>query len=162
MAEPKQTGPDIEPNTLYVGQGVCLRGDVTVPGTVVVDGTIEGNITARTVWLSETGVIKGRLVATEAEIYGSASQTVEVRQLLDVHSTGRVTGDISYGELQLEKGAVLTGTLKVLSGAMEPALEPVLKKAERPKVVHRNEPARTAAEPGVHLKLPPADYRAAG
>jgi hypothetical protein len=33
----KQT---IDPNALYIGQGICVAGDVSVPGIIVGDGTV--------------------------------------------------------------------------------------------------------------------------
>jgi cytoskeletal protein CcmA (bactofilin family) len=156
-----------EPNTLYVGQGVCVKGDISVPGIVVVDGTVEGTVDARAIWVSPSGVIKGTIVATEAEIRGTVSETIEIKQLLIVHATGRVLGDVRYGELQLEKGAVISGTLSCVSDEKETAVESVLGKSERPKVVHRIEPSRPVNGAAVgngaalHGKLPPADYRVA-
>lgn len=157
-----------EPNALYVGQGVTIKGDIAVPGIVVVDGTLEGNVCARAVWVSPSGVIKGSIAATEAEIHGTISETIEVKQLLTVHPTGRVSGDVHYGELQLEKGGVIAGTLCCVSDQKE-TVEPVLGKVERPKVIHRIEQLRPlngagnglANGAGLHGMLPPADYRAA-
>jgi cytoskeletal protein CcmA (bactofilin family) len=155
-----------EPNALYVGQGVSVKGDISVPGIIVVDGTVEGNICGRAVWVSPTGIIKGSIIATEAEIHGTISETIEVKQLLTVHPTGRVLGDVHYGELQLEKGGVISGTLCCVSDQKE-TVEPVLGKAERPKVIHRIEAVRPlngnghANGAGLHGMLPPADYRAA-
>jgi cytoskeletal protein CcmA (bactofilin family) len=169
MAEQSQVSgiPTIEPNTLYVGQGVCIKGDVMVPGILVVDGLIEGNVTGRAVWISESGSIKGKVVATEAEIYGTVSETIEVKQLMVVRSTGRVLGDIHYGELQLEKGAVLSGTLSCVSDEQAPVVESVLTASGRPKIVRRVEAAPRPALNGSGAGtapagiLPPADYRAA-
>lgn len=159
------TIPAIEPNTLYIGQGVCVKGEVSVPGIVVIDGVVEGNVNARAVWVSESGSIKGTINATEAEIHGTVSECVQVKQLLAIHATGRVLGDIRYGELQLERGAVLTGTLSCVTDEQAPIVESVLGKAERPRIVHRAESSRTlngaangAAMNGV---LPAADFRAA-
>src|ERR1044071_1241507 len=106
-----QSFPIVEPDTLYVGKGVCVKGDLSVPGVVVVDGEVEGSVSARAVWVSPTGSIKGTIVAAEAEIHAAISELVEIKQLLVIHATGRVTGDVRYGELQLEKGAVISGTL---------------------------------------------------
>jgi cytoskeletal protein CcmA (bactofilin family) len=157
-----------EPNALYVGQGVSVKGDISVPGIIVVDGTVEGNVCGRAVWVSPTGVIKGSIIATEAEIHGTISETIEVKQLLTVHPTGRVLGDVHYGELQLEKGGVISGTLSCVSNQKE-MVETVLGKDERPKVIHRIEAVRSANGAGnghvngagLHGMLPPADYRAA-
>jgi cytoskeletal protein CcmA (bactofilin family) len=170
MAEhSQQTHPAIEPNALHVGLGVSVKGDLSVPGIVVVDGLIEGHVAARAVWVSPSGVIKGTIVATEAEILGEVSEAIEVKQLLVVRATGRVLGDVRYGELQLEKGAVITGTLACVSDRKEAAVEPLLGKAERPKVLHRLEPSRPlngsangkTNGAGLHVGLPEADYRAA-
>ena len=129
------------------------------------DGSVEGHVSARAIWVSPSGSIKGTIIATEAEIHGTISETIEVKQLLIVHATGRVLGDVRYGELQLEKGAVISGTLSCVSDEKAPVLESVLGKSERPKVVHRLEPraAQGAGNglAGQHAVLPPADYRVA-
>jgi len=169
MAEPSQNNgiPTIEPNTLYVGQGVCIKGDVLVPGILVVDGLIEGNVSGRAVWVSESGSIKGKVVATEAEIHGTVSETIEVKQLMIVHGTGRVLGDIRYGELQLEKGAVLSGTLSCVSDEQAPVVESVLTASGRPRIVRRVDAAPrptlngSGTGTGPTSILPPTDYRAA-
>jgi cytoskeletal protein CcmA (bactofilin family) len=162
MADQNQaTIPAIEPNTLYIGLGVCVKGEVTVPGIVVVDGVVEGNVNARAVWVSESGSIKGTIVATESEIHGTVSESVQVKQLLSVHSTGRVLGDIRYGELQLEKGAVLSGTLSCVTDEQAPVVESVLGKVERPRVVHRAEGNRPLNGAVMNGMLPPPDFRAA-
>jgi len=164
-----QSFPIVEPDTLYVGEGVCVKGDLSVPGVIVVDGQVEGNVTARAVWVSPTGSIKGTIAATEAEIHGTISENIAVKQLLVVRPTGRVTGDVRYGELQLEKGAVISGTLACMSAQEEAAVEPMLGKFDRPKVLHRIEPSKPlngsgnglTNGSGLHTGLPPADYRVA-
>ncbi len=102
--------PDQE-NVAYIGEGVTIKGEISVPDLIVIDGTIEGNVTARVVCVGQTGVIRGNISATEADISGSVSDHVEARQLLLVRSTGRVEGRVMYGEIELEKGAVVTGDL---------------------------------------------------
>ena len=164
----------IEPNTIYIGEGVNVSGDVVVPQVVVVDGSIEGNVTARAVWVGPSGVIKGKIIATEAEIYGSVSEMIEGKQLLCVRSTGRVSGNVSYGELLLEKGAVISGSFSSTNfqpDAKQPAPEQILGSSERPMIVHRIESGRplngnsngsgVAASANGQTKLPPADYREA-
>jgi hypothetical protein len=94
---------------------------------------------------------------------------IEVKQLLVVHATGRVTGDVRYGELQLEKGAVISGTLASVSDQKDAVVESMLGKSERPKVVRRLEASRplngsgggAANGVGLHSVLAPPDYRVA-
>lgn len=112
MAVNTTTGfrPDQE-NVAYIGAGVTLKGEISVPDLIVVDGTIEGDITARVVCVGQTGVIRGNISATEADISGWITDHIEIKQLLIVRSTGRVEGRVMYGEIELEKGAVVTGDL---------------------------------------------------
>lgn len=102
--------PDQE-NVVYIGAGVTLKGEVSVPDLIVVDGTVEGDVTARVVCVGQSGVIRGNIAATEADISGWITDHIEIKQLLIVRSTGRVEGRVMYGEIELEKGAVVTGDL---------------------------------------------------
>ncbi len=102
--------PDQE-NVVYIGAGVTLKGEISVPDLIVVDGTVEGDVTARVVCVGQTGVIRGNIAATEADISGWITDHIEIKQLLIVRSTGRVEGRVMYGEIELEKGAVVTGDL---------------------------------------------------
>jgi cytoskeletal protein CcmA (bactofilin family) len=152
----------IEPNALYIGQGVSVRGDILVSNIVVVDGSIEGSVTGRAIWVGPTGAIKGKIVATEAEIHGTISEKIEVKQLLLIRATGRVAGDVSYGELQVEKGAIISGTFSSIdaqSDKKEPKVEQVLGKPERPTVIRHIEPNRARHGAGMYTKLPATDFR---
>jgi cytoskeletal protein CcmA (bactofilin family) len=102
--------PDQE-NVVYIGAGVTMKGEISVPDLIVVDGTVEGDVTARIVCVGQTGVIRGNIAATEADISGWITDHIEIKQLLIVRSTGRVEGRVMYGEIELEKGAVVTGDL---------------------------------------------------
>jgi cytoskeletal protein CcmA (bactofilin family) len=102
--------PDHE-NAVYIGAGASLKGEISVPDTIVVDGEIEGQVTARIVVVGHTGVIRGNIVATEADVSGWISDHIDIKQLLVVRATGRVEGRVTYGEIELEKGAVVTGDL---------------------------------------------------
>ena len=102
---------DVDSNCAAIGEGCVVSGRIEVPDTIVVDGTVEGDLTARYVKVGPSGVVKGNIVSTEADIFGAVAQNLGVKQLLTVRSTGRIDGTVIYGELQLEKGAVVTGEL---------------------------------------------------
>ncbi len=98
-----------EPNVAYIGAGVTIKGAITAPDVIVVDGTIEGDVTARSIRVGVSGTIKGNVVSNEAEVLGTLSEKVEVKQFLLVRATGRIEGSVSCGDVQVEKGAVLAG-----------------------------------------------------
>ena len=58
-----------EADTLYIGQGVTIKGAVVVSATVVVDGVLEGDIDVENLFVRAGGTISGRIrVAQNAEI----------------------------------------------------------------------------------------------
>lgn len=126
--------PD-EENVAYIGAGVTLKGEISAPDVVVVDGTIEGDVSARVIQVGQGGVVRGNVSATEADVSGWISDHIEVKQLLVVRSTGRVEGKVTYGEIELEKGAVITGDLTAVEdyrAAAKPApARAAIERAER-------------------------------
>ena len=99
-----------EKNVAYIGEGVSLKGEISVPDVFVVDGGVEGDVTARAIHVGPEGSVKGNIVSTDADIHGTITEKIEVKQLLTVRSTGRIEGSVSYGEVQIERGAVIAGT----------------------------------------------------
>src|SRR6266545_5613248 len=106
-----ETSRACEPNVVYIGEGVTFKGELAAPELVVIDGTVEGEVRARCARVGATGTLKGSVVVTDADIQGSVSDKLEVKQLLIVRSTGHIEAEISYGELQIEKGAIISGAL---------------------------------------------------
>jgi cytoskeletal protein CcmA (bactofilin family) len=110
MSSTEYSMPD--QNRLYIGEGVTIKGEVAVPDTLVVCGTIDGDVSAGNLIVGETGTIKGRVtVAENAEIYGRVAEKLDVKSLLILRAPGRVDGNISYGLLQIEQGASIAGGL---------------------------------------------------
>jgi cytoskeletal protein CcmA (bactofilin family) len=110
MSSTEHTMPDA--NRLYIGEGVTIKGEISVPDTPVVCGALEGDVTVGNLVVGETGAIKGRItVAENAEISGKVFEKLDVKCLLILRSTGRVDGNISYGLLQIEQGASIAGGL---------------------------------------------------
>jgi cytoskeletal protein CcmA (bactofilin family) len=132
--------PDQE-NVVYVGAGVTLKGAISVSDLLVVDGTVEGDVAAQAISVGETGTIHGKVTAAEADISGLVSDHIEIDHLLIVRSTGRVEGRVMYGEIELEKGAVVTGDLSS-SGERRSAARPSVEKQQ--VALERVEPVATA------------------
>ena len=46
-------------NGAYIGKGVTFRGSISAPEAIIVEGTIEGDVTAQTVRIGVGGTIRG-------------------------------------------------------------------------------------------------------
>jgi len=110
MSSAEYTVP--EANRLFIGEGVTIKGEISVPDTLVVCGAVEGDISVGNLIVGETGAVKGRItVAENAEISGKVFEKLDVKCLLILRSSARVDGNVSYGLLQIEQGASIAGGL---------------------------------------------------
>ena len=134
-----------EPNSAHIGEGVTFKGSISAPDVIVVDGIVEGDVTARSVRVGVSGSIKGTVTSIDAEVHGTLCDKVEVKEFLFVRSTGRIEGSLACGDVQIERGAILSANVMSTRAKEEsprPAAEPQLDKAEPAKT----DPSRV--EPG--------------
>jgi cytoskeletal protein CcmA (bactofilin family) len=139
-----------EANTLYVGERVAIRGAVVVANAVVVDGLLEGDISVGNLLVTETGTIRGKIhVAQDAEIFGHVFDRLDVKGLLILRATSRADGNITSGNLKIERGASINGGI---CSSYHRAAKAVSKaaKAERKHDARVN----NAAQPMKPLELP--------
>ncbi len=109
---------------LIVGQGIQMKGEITACDRLVVEGQVEVTLKAtRMLEIKPTGHFTGSCEVEEADVSGVYDGNLTVRGRLIVHAGGRVTGDISYGEIELERGAQITGKLGVCDRASHGSTE---------------------------------------
>ena len=99
-----------------IAPGVEIAGDVIITDGVRVDGHIEGNVLAKKdtrglLVLSEKGSIHGTVKVYDAVVNGTICGDLEVEHFLELQANARVTGNITYRQLQLECGATIDGRL---------------------------------------------------
>ena len=90
--------------------GTVIKGDITATGDFRLDGTLEGNIQLNgKLVVGDSGVVNGNILCMNANIIGTVNGNLSVKELLSLHSTARVKGDILINKLSIEPGAVFTG-----------------------------------------------------
>ncbi|MFV3129954.1 polymer-forming cytoskeletal protein [Niveispirillum sp. KHB5.9] len=129
-----------EMRKLIVGRDISLSGEIAACDVLVVEGTVEAKLRdGHVVEIADTGLFKGSVEIDEADIGGRFEGDITVRNTLKVRSTGRITGNIRYGTLEVENGGQLSGTIQVLGSAAAAAPAPVV--AEAPANVDSPAPA---------------------
>lgn len=103
---------------LIVGQGLSLSGDITSCDLLVVEGNVQVTLNdTRAIEIAESGrFTNGKASVEEAVISGVYEGELTVSGRLLVRGTGRVDGSIRYGELEVERGGRLTGSIAMLDG----------------------------------------------
>ena len=105
----------IPEGTLYIGSGVIAKGRMQVPSAATVNGTVEGELTAQSLRVQNSGVVSGTAMAEDIIVAGRVDQNATATKLLIIESTGVMDGQIACGELEIRKGGELHGKIEILT-----------------------------------------------
>ena len=95
--------------------GTLIKGDITASGDFRLDGTLQGNIQLNgKLVVGDSGVVTGNVLCQNANIIGPVNGNLSVKELLSLHTSARVRGDILINKLSIEPGAVFTGKCRML------------------------------------------------
>jgi len=75
-------------------------------------GYLEGDVAATNVLVHKNGRLFGKVKSDTAEIYGTVQGEVVVKHLIDIKSSGNVSGNIQYGKLALQEGGNLSAEMR--------------------------------------------------
>jgi cytoskeletal protein CcmA (bactofilin family) len=98
-----------------------LRLTGFIEGTLVLDtdfnlrGLIDGSVTCRDIWISESGSLKGNLKCRNAVVLGTITGEVTVSGRLSARKNATIDGKLCCNEVEIEKGAVLNCQIQNLS-----------------------------------------------
>ena len=101
-------------NDLAVGEGVVLNGTLEVPNMALVSGVINGDLKVRSLIVGSTGKIEGKIDCQIADIAGHVKDDLRVHELLVVRANSTISGNIFYKDIDIERGAKITGQLSML------------------------------------------------
>lgn len=94
-----------------IGQGTKITGDIETNGDIRIDGNVEGNVNSKgKVVIGSNGLIKGEVTCSNAELAGTLNGKILVSELLSLKASSKVNGDIKTGKLNIEPGAIFSGT----------------------------------------------------
>lgn len=103
-----------ESKKLIVGREIVLSGQITSCERLVVEGRVEASLTeSRLIEIAETGHFKGSAEIETADIAGRYEGTLTVRERLFIRSTGKVSGKVTYGQIEIEPGGEIAGEIHV-------------------------------------------------
>ena len=106
--------PDVpEGKRLTVGRDICLSGEITACDVLVVEGTVDASLAdSRSIEIAESGIFRGKAEIDTAEIAGRYEGNLTVRDRLLIRATGKVTGTVRYGRIEIECGGEVSGDVQ--------------------------------------------------
>lgn len=113
-------------NLLNSAVTTLVGSDATVTGNLIFDrgchvaGTIKGDVSApgnkkSELAVAQTGRIEGNVRSGRMLIQGTIVGDLHCSGTVTLKSTARIEGSIEYGQIEIEKGAVITGQLLMSS-----------------------------------------------
>ena len=99
------------PNDLYIPDGVTFVGTINAPGTASINGSVTGEITSNILDIGPQGHVEGKVKATRIDVYGVLMDDVVCKGLLQIRKTGKVSGSLTYADLDIERGGQFEGEM---------------------------------------------------
>ncbi len=110
------SAPSARPNAkrvLTVGPDIQMKGEISSCDRVVIEGMVDATMRdVHTVELTETGALKGTAEVEDAEVSGAFEGDLIVRGKLTVYASGRVRGNVTYGEIEIQRGGQISGNIR--------------------------------------------------
>jgi cytoskeletal protein CcmA (bactofilin family) len=101
-----------------VGAGAELRGPLSVDGAVVVDGRVDGGITAtERITLGQNAQVSGNLHAPVVIVGGKLHGSVYAAERAEILASAHIDGDVRAPRLSLADGATLSGKVGMATAA---------------------------------------------
>jgi len=108
--------PDGEMRRFSVGREITVSGEISSCEKLFIEGVVEANLTnCHDLDIAESGLFKGSTSIEGAEVRGRFEGNLTVRKRLLIKATGRVSGTIRYGQIEIERGGQISGDIQALT-----------------------------------------------
>lgn len=110
---PKPTPPS-EEISAFLGKETLFEGKMTFEGVFRLEGRFEGEIFKSGILIvGETAVVKGKVEVNTLIINGLVEGEIIVKDRVEIHSKGKVFGNIYTPTLIVNEGGIIEGQCKM-------------------------------------------------
>lgn len=108
-----------------ISKGCMIQGKIESDVFVRIDGNVKGDVIIKEgLIVGENGLIEGNVNTSELVVFGTVNGIVKADSI-DIKSSGKITGEIHTGTLQVEKGAVYIGKVAMDSKPLTLSKTPI-------------------------------------
>ncbi|MDD5171201.1 MAG: polymer-forming cytoskeletal protein [Syntrophales bacterium] len=98
---------------MVLGENSKIVGDVESLGTILVEGTILGNLNGEKIILGEKASVKGHISANCISIAGKIEGNLLGKDSVEIKGTARILGDIITKSISMMDGAIFNGMCRM-------------------------------------------------
>ena len=100
----------VEDMKAFLGKGAEFVGKLVFKGNVRIDGDFQGEIYGQgSVDVGEGALVKANMVVHSVYIGGEVQGSIEVKEKVNIHATGKLSGDVRTPVFVMEEGALFDG-----------------------------------------------------
>lgn len=96
---------------LIIEADMVVQGELTIIGTVIVEGRFEGTLVCSRLEIGIDGYVLGRAIAGEIDVAGQVVGAVQAREVY-LRDTALVEGEVKHEQLRMDEQATLVGESK--------------------------------------------------
>jgi cytoskeletal protein CcmA (bactofilin family) len=101
---------EVEDIKAFLGQGAEFEGKMIFEGSVRIDGVFRGEIHGRgSLVVGQGASVVADIEAGSVYISGEVRGNIEVQEKINIHSSGKFSGDVRTPVFVMEEGAVFDG-----------------------------------------------------
>lgn len=109
-----QPPPASEEISAYLGKETVFDGKMTFEGVFRLDGKFEGEIfESGTLIVGETAMVKGKVALNTIIVNGLVEGDIYAKARVEIHSTGKVFGNLFTPILTINEGGIFDGHCKM-------------------------------------------------
>lgn len=99
-----------------IGSSIKVKGNFQGKGDIVIEGSLEGSLkTEANIYIGDQAKIVANIESKDAIINGEVRGNIKAKNYLGIGGNAKIFGDIQYGEISIEKGAIINGQLSALT-----------------------------------------------
>jgi len=118
----KGNGEPTNQHINIIGVGTTIQGDINSEGDVRIDGKLKGNIETKGRFiLGPQGEIVGDIHCRNSDIEGTLEGRIFCKEMLVLKASSKLQGEVTTEKLQIEPGAILSGSCKMGAESKKPA-----------------------------------------
>lgn len=106
-----------------------MEGDIKSSGVIEIEGSVKGNIKGNIVIIREGGSVIGSLLCESLQLKGRLEGELSAKSI-SISSKGYLKGNIEYGSLCVEDGALIDGQFKKLDSNSSEKILPIQAKSK--------------------------------
>ncbi|MCX5847911.1 MAG: polymer-forming cytoskeletal protein [Deltaproteobacteria bacterium] len=101
---------EVEEIKAFLGHGAEFIGKLIFNGSVRIDGNFQGEIFGQgSLVVGQGALVKADIAVKSVYISGDVQGNIEVKEKINIHSTGKFSGDVHTPVFIMEEGALFDG-----------------------------------------------------